>query len=146
MLREVLTLISLGAALSTAASAADLSVTGAWIRLLPGELPAGGYFVLRNESGRATELIGARAPDFARIELHRSVERDGLQTMVRIDRIPVPAHGTIEFRPGGYHLMLMGRRHPLAVGDTVHVRLTLADGNEIPVDFTVRGPAATGAQ
>jgi copper(I)-binding protein len=146
MLREVVTAISLWAVLSTGAWAADLSVTGAWIRLLPGDLPAGGYFVLRNETDGPVELIGARAPDFARIELHQSVERNGLQTMVRIDRVPVPPRSTVEFRPGGYHLMLMGRRHPLAVGDTVHVTLTLADGAEIGVDFAVRGPAATGPQ
>ena len=113
-----------------------------WIRLLPGDLPAAGYFVLHNDSSRGVTLVGAAAPDFERVELHRSVERDSLETMEPVDSIEVQAHGKLQFRPGGYHLMLMQPRRPLSVGDVERVTFSFEDGTELAVDFDVL--SATG--
>lgn len=141
----------LGAALLALALAActrggSLSASDAWIRLLPGDLPAGGYFVLRNDGDGAVTLVGASAPDFASVQLHRSVQRNGLQTMERVASLPVPAHGEVEFRPGGYHLMLMRAQRKLEVGETERVTLHMADGTDIAVEFAVRGAAGTGGE
>jgi copper(I)-binding protein len=126
--------------------AGRVSVSDAWIRLLPGDLPAAGYFVLHNGTNRELELIGAAAPDFAQVGLHRSTEQKGMQGMAPVTAVQVPAHADIEFKPGGYHLMLMQAERKLAVGGTAHIELRLADGTQIPVDFAIRGPAGTGSR
>lgn len=135
-------------ALLTAATALaqSPSVSAAWIRLLPGDLPAAGYFVLKNDSDRAATLVGASTPAFASAQLHETVDKNGLDRMVHVESVPVAAHAALQFRPGGYHIMLMHARRSLKVGDTVRITLRLADGTEIPADFIVRGPAATGAE
>jgi copper(I)-binding protein len=129
---------------SAPALAQGLAVSGAWIRLLPGDLPAAGYFVLRNDGEKAAKLVGASSPAFASAQLHETVDEHGLEKMVHVASVPVAAHASLRFRPGGYHIMLMHRRRGLEVGDTVEITLRLADGTKIAADFAVKGPAATG--
>ena len=40
-------------------AASELSVTNAWLRALPGRLPAAGYFTLRNATLKPVTLSGA---------------------------------------------------------------------------------------
>ena len=127
--------------LAAAGCTDGVTVSGAWIRSLPGDLPAAGYFTMHNPGSRGATLVGASAADFEAVELHQSVERDGLQTMAPVDSVEIPGHGELEFRPGGYHLMLMRPRRPLAVGDTEPITLRFEDGSQLHVDFAVRTAA-----
>jgi len=131
----------LACALVAASSwAADLTVSGAWIRQLPAGAPAGGYFTLHNHGSRATELVGASSPDYAMVMLHKTVENGGTSTMVGVDSIELPAGGAISFSPGGYHLMLMHAKRRFELGSRVPVTLRFDDGRTLDADFEVRGP------
>ncbi|HKJ94748.1 MAG TPA: copper chaperone PCu(A)C [Gammaproteobacteria bacterium] len=131
---------------AVSAAANGLTVSAPWVRVMPGDLPCGGYFTLENGSDQDVTLIGASVPDFARAMLHNSVSENGVEKMVPVDRVTVPAHGEIRFQPGGYHVMLMKRRHSLSIGDTVPVTLRFADGRTVEASFKLRGPAAMGAE
>jgi copper(I)-binding protein len=48
----------------------------------------------------------------------------------------------VQFAPGGYHLMLMKRQQPLAVGDEVDITLEFEDGRRLPVTFRAVSPAS----
>lgn len=109
------------------------------IRLLPGDRPLAGYVTVANNSGEQVTVIGASSPDFGMVMLHRSVERDGQSSMEHVAELPVAAGATVRFEPGGYHLMLMHARRSLAVGDTVPITITFANGDSRKVNFTVRG-------
>lgn len=138
----------LGAALAAAAashaasSAADggLEIRDAWIRWLPSGLPAAAYLTLVNHSDRPVALVSASSDAYHEISLHQSMTHQGMSHMAPVPQISVPAHSTLRFSSGGYHLMLMRPTRPLAPGD--HVRLTLhfADGAERGVSFEVRAP------
>ncbi|MGH8121609.1 MAG: copper chaperone PCu(A)C [Rudaea sp.] len=130
--------------LAFAAQAAGnaVSVTHAWVRWLPGDLPAGGYATIENRGGSAIRLLGADSSDYAMVMLHRSVEQNGVERMLAVDGMDVPAHGSAALAPGGYHLMLMQARHAIAPGASVHMRLHFSDGSTIAVDFIARSPAA----
>jgi copper(I)-binding protein len=130
-------------ALTLTACTQGLAISDAWIRLLPGDLPAAGYFVLYNDSDRPATLVGASAPSFERVEVHQSVERQGLESMIHMDAVGIRPHETLRFQPGGYHLMFMGPRRALAVGDVEPVTLRLADGTELTVEFAVRSATGT---
>lgn len=58
-------------AVSTAAMA-DLEINEAKLRLLPGDLPAAGYFMLTNKGSKPVTLTGAQSSDFAQAMMHRS--------------------------------------------------------------------------
>lgn len=130
-------------AMAVPALGAGLAVSNAWIRLLPGDLPLAGYLHLVNTSGHDLTLVSADSPDFNQVMFHRSMRRDGMDQMIHLDRITLPKGGELTFAPGGYHLMLMGRRHPLARGQHVKITLHFQDGGAQTVEFVVRG--ASGA-
>lgn len=130
--------------LAFAAPSAPVQVRNAWIRWLPAGLPAGGYMQLQNQSARPIDLIGASSPDYGRVMLHHSVMKDGTMQMLPVARLTIPAGGDFEFKPGGYHIMLMQPVHAVKPGDQVAVTLRFAGGSPMTVHFLVRKADATG--
>ncbi|MNF34266.1 hypothetical protein D3C84_151030 [compost metagenome] len=127
---------------SAVAVAADLEVRDARLRLLPGDLPAGGYFSLRNGTGKAVLLLGAESPAFEQVMMHQSTEKDGVASMAPVSQLELAPGEVVRFAPGGYHLMLIHRLRSLAVGDEVTVTLLFAEGRRLPVTFQVVSPAS----
>ncbi len=58
--------------------------------------------------------------------------------MVHVDSVPVPAHGSVAFKPGGYHLMCMKPKPAMKPGATVSVSLEFADGTKTVANFAVK--------
>ena len=139
LLRQGLALF-LVLSMGPAVAAPPPAITNAWIRWLPGSGPLGGYLEVHNRSGKPLELVGASGPAFSRIQLHRSIQVHGMDKMIHLHSVTIPADGTLRFHPGGYHLMLW-RQRPVAIGDDVEIRLRFADGERETVQFRVRGPA-----
>lgn len=134
--------IVLAAAIFAAgAHGAELGVSNAWIRLLPAGVPAGGYFTVHNAASTPAQLVGASSAVFGQSMMHESIEERGRSRMVHVEKVAVPAGSTLEFAPGGYHLMLMQPTRALAVGETVPVTLEFSSGERITTRFVVRGPA-----
>ncbi|KES20087.1 MULTISPECIES: copper chaperone PCu(A)C [Pseudomonas] len=121
---------------------AAIEVGDARIRILPGDLPAAGYFTLTNDSPTSVTLEGAESPAFASVMMHQSVQRDGTASMQHLMQVEIPANGKLSFAPGGYHLMLMQRQVPLAVGDKVQMTLKFSDGQRVPATFTAVLPGS----
>lgn len=129
-------------ALSAGAMATELSVTNARLRLLPGDLPAAGYFSLSNQGKKPAVLVGAESPAFERAMVHKSTQENGIAGMKPVPRLELQPGETVEFAPGGYHLMLMQRKKPLAVGDKVRATLLFQDGRRLPMVFVAVAPAS----
>lgn len=127
---------------SLPALAGNINVTGAWLRLLPGGLPLAGYARVVNTGKHVIVLTGASSPEFFRVQMHRSVTRNGMETMIRVGPMKIGPGKSIDFAPGGYHFMLMGRKHPLHVGEQIPITLKFSDNTHLTVEFVVRG--ATG--
>lgn len=132
------------AALAHAGTAAQVTASHAWIRVLPGALPAGAYVVLRNDGDERIALTGASSPAYGETMLHESSGAGGVNRMRMVDAVPIPAHGTQALAPGGYHLMLMDAKRPVRPGDTVRITLKFGDGSTLPVDFIARPASALG--
>lgn len=97
-----------------------------------------GYFVVENKGRTDRNLTGASSPLFSDIQVHETVERDGTTSMRPAKSVAVPAGGSIEFAPGGFHLMLMQRRKDLQVGDRVPVALEFEDGGSQSAVFVIK--------
>ncbi|QWT18444.1 copper chaperone PCu(A)C [Bacillus sp. NP157] len=127
-----------------AADGAAVKASDAWIRILPGGLPAGGYVTLANSADHAVAVTGAESPAYADAMIHRSSTETGMGRMEMVDKVPVPAGGKVAFSPGGYHVMLMQPKKPVNAGDKVMVTFEFADGSKLPVTFVARPANATG--
>lgn len=128
--------------LGCATEAQHVKISGAWIRLLPANLPAGGFVTLQNDSDQTVTLRSASSAAYGSVMLHKSSTEGGMGRMEMVDSLAVPAHGKAELSPGGYHLMMMNAPKPLAVGDKVVVTLVFGDGSSSQVGFVVRAANA----
>jgi len=125
-----------------AAAEAGLALSDSYIRTIIPMRPAAGYFTLTNNGATAVSLVGASSPGCGSVMLHESKTVNGVDTMVPVKSVDVPAHGSVSFAPGGYHLMCMKPAATLKPGTKVPVTLTFKDGGTLTGTFPVRG--ATG--
>jgi copper(I)-binding protein len=58
--------------------------------------------------------------------------------MEPVARLEIPAGGTVQLAPGGYHIMLIGLTKDLNVGDTVQVTLKFEKAGDVTVTAQVR--------
>lgn len=130
-------------AADTGTAASDIHVGKAWMRILPGDLPAGGYAVIRNDGDTAHDITRARSKAYEKVMLHRSTNEGGMSHMQMLHELTIPAHGETTLAPGGYHLMMMHPVHPVKPGDTVTVTLQFNDGSTLDVDFAARPANST---
>jgi len=117
-----------------------IQVRQAWIRWLPGSAPAGGYLTLINGGDRPVSLVAVVSSGYGTVAMHRSQLRDGISTMVAVERIIIAAHSTLNFASEGYHLMLTAPPIPVQPGDQVPVTLIFSDGTRLTVPFALRQP------
>ena len=117
-----------------------LEVRDAWIRLLPGNLPGGGYLTLVNPGDLARNLTGASSDDYGSVSLHQSVRQGDVSSMHPVEVITVKPHSTLVLGDSGYHLMLMNAKKALKPGDKVTITLHFADGSQISCPFQLRSP------
>lgn len=143
-----LPLLAIGLMFATASHATEaehIRASQAWIRVLPGDLPAGAYVTLENTGARPASLRDAHSASYASAMLHQSSSEGGVSRMAMVESLAIPAHGKAELSPGGYHLMLMKAATPVKVGDKVKVTLIFGDGSSLDADFIARPANATSA-
>lgn len=135
-----ITILALVFVLPSVTQARGAVVENAIIRLLPGNLPAAGYFTLNNLSDESIILKGAESAIYGKVMMHESKEKDGMVHMEQVSAITLKPGEIVDFKPRSYHLMLMMRREPVAIGDKVSIRLVFENGHHISVDFKTVSP------
>jgi hypothetical protein len=140
--------VAAAASLGTVPSAraeGRLTVYDAWIRMAPpGATMMAGYATLKNEGDSPLKVLTVQSDAFRQSSIHETVVDRGVSRMRELPRIDMAPGATVEMKPGGAHLMLMEPRHPILVGDKVHMVFLLADGTRVETYFDVVAPDATG--
>jgi uncharacterized protein YcnI len=124
----------------------DITVSAGWSRATPGGAKVGaGYLTLTN-TGREPDRLVAASSDIAEsVEIHEMSTRDGVMVMRPLDEGLAIAPGqTVALTSGGYHLMLIGLKAPLAEGKSVAVTLQFARAGKMAVLLDVLGVGAQG--
>jgi len=126
-----------GLAAAETVTAGDLQITDARIFETAATAKAGGgYATITNQGDSADALIDVAA-DFPKVELHESYEEDGVMKMQHVERLEIPAGGSAELAPGGYHVMFMGLSEPFEQGDEIPVTLSFEKAGDVEVIFHV---------
>jgi len=135
-----------GHADATAVHAGDLAIDAAWVRaMLPGQPAGGGYLTVTNGGAAADRLIGVESPAAGKVEIHTmSVVNDVMAMRPVEGGLEIPAGGTVELKPGGFHVMFMQVARPFAEGATVPVTLVFEKAGRVDVPFPVRAAAGGG--
>jgi periplasmic copper chaperone A len=123
-----------------------IRVLVAWIRWLPGGLPAAGYLTLTNTGDKTLALDRASSAFYGDVSIHRSITHGTTVEMAPVKELTLEPHATLEFESSGYHLMLM---QPAGSADTaadIPITLHFSDGSFLTVPFQVRkNPAGNSA-
>lgn len=122
-------------------SVADVVVSDAKVRLLPPGVPnTSAYFSIENTSDTDVILVSGSADFVETVELHNHIMKGDVMKMVQQQEVIVPAGESVEFQPGGLHLMLFGLKSVLNEGQMVNLSLIQKDGSEIQFEATVVMP------
>ena len=126
-----------------AQSKGDLEIEKPWARATaPGAAVGGGYLVIRNKGAGGDRLVGVSSPVSARVEIHEMAMEKDTMRMREVKGVDVPAKKSVEFKPGGYHLMLIELKAPLKQGDKVPVTLRFEKAGEVKTELVVESLAA----
>jgi len=140
--------------------AAGLTITDAWAREVQGQgvaymtitggesadalLKASVPATVAKEAQLHETTAGMEAPtttagDAPETSTAPSTTMGGMSmSMKPIDKIAIPANGTVQLKPGGFHIMLIDVPTPFTAGDTIPVTLTFEKAGTKTVDATVR--------
>ncbi|MGH8403048.1 MAG: copper chaperone PCu(A)C [Gammaproteobacteria bacterium] len=117
----------------------SVAASHVWIREAPpGVSVMAGYLTLENLSGQTLTLVGVTSPDFRSVMVHKTVQLNGMDSMEPVTGLAIPAHKSVVFAPGGYHLMLMQPVKRLYDGDLVTLMLTFSDHSSLIIMAPVR--------
>ena len=82
--------------------------------------------------------MSASSPAVDHVEIHEMAVKDGIMTMRPVPGgLPVPPHGSLVLKSGGYHLMLIKPKQPLMAGYTLPITLTFEKAGTRTVDLKV---------
>jgi periplasmic copper chaperone A len=124
-----------------------LVIEGAWARPTPeGTSISAGYLKITNRGDKPDTLLGASTPAANSAELHESaVDAEGVMTMRPLENgLEIKPGQTVELKPAGVHIMILGIKAPLKEGQTVPVTLDFKSAGKIEVPFAVKPMAASG--
>ena len=135
---NALTAIFFGGALASASFAqAAPMVEAAWSRPAAQGSTGVGFMTLVNPGTKADALIAVQSPAAREVQVHLSSVSGGMASMQAVASTPLSAGGRVTFAPGGYHLMFLGLKRPLKVGDSLAATLVFASGARVTARFAV---------
>jgi copper(I)-binding protein len=124
-------------------SAGDLIIANAWMpQPLQGAKTGAIYLRIENRGNEADQLLGVESPVAQDLMVHESKESGGVMKMLPQTSVEIPAHGEVELRPMGMHVMAMGLRSTLKDADRFPVTLNFRRAGPVAIDVVVQPPNA----
>jgi copper(I)-binding protein len=120
-------------------------VEDAWVRAVPPVSTMSAAFMeIKNEGTQEDYLVGVSSPIAEVSEIHTTIMEGGMMKMRKLERVKIPAGESVEFKPGGKHIMLINlKRHPKP-GDEVRLILEFQKSGKIEVIARVKGMNTEG--
>lgn len=127
-----------------AQATAPVVVDGAWARAsVQGQKATGAFMRLTAKDG--ARLVRIETPVAGVAEVHEMKMEGDIMKMRAVPALDLPAGKTVELQPGGYHVMLLDLKAPLAKGSTVPVTLVFQDAKGVETQLPLQLPVATQA-
>jgi hypothetical protein len=118
----------------------DITIKEPWSRPAMAGGNGAAFMTITNATGQDDRVVSAETSVAAMVELHETIQQDGVMSMIhQPEGFLLPAGEILELKPGGKHVMLMGLANPLEPGQTYQLTLNLEKAGPIVVDVTVSG-------
>src|SRR5262249_2376444 len=130
-------------ALMTTAAAAhefkvgSLEIGHPWARATPkGASVGAGYLKIPNKGSAPDRLVGGSSPVADRFEVHEMAMADGVMKMRPLPNgLEIKPGQTVELKPGGSHIMLLGLKQPLEAGKMVKGTLVFKKAGTVEIEY-----------
>ncbi|HMF26104.1 MAG TPA: copper chaperone PCu(A)C [Pseudolabrys sp.] len=117
----------------------SLRISTPWVRATPsGAGVGGGYMTITNTGGSSDRLVGGSSDISARFEIHQMSMDNGVMKMRPVENgVEIKPGQTVEFSPGGFHVMFVGLKKPFEQGQRIAALLQFEKAGRVAVNFTV---------
>ncbi len=106
----------------------QISIHQATVRgLPPGQKTTAAFLNLTNNGEKTLNLKMIKTEVAEKVEVHETIETGGQMQMRKIEQLSIDAGQTIEFKPSGKHLMLMGLTRPLKDGEVIEMKMCFGE-------------------
>ena len=125
--------------LSNTSYADSVTVKHPYVRAVPdGQINSAAFMVLKNTSAQDRLLVSAHSNISKVVELHTHKKEGGMMRMRQVDSIAIKAGSKTVLKPGGLHVMFIGLKQALKVGDKVDFVLEFDDGTKMELSAPVK--------
>ena len=126
------------------AQTAPVQVEGAWARAsVPGQKGTGAF--MRLTSKETVRLVRAESLAAGVTEVHEMKMEGDIMKMRAVPALELPAGKTVELKPGGYHVMLMDLKGPVAKDSVLPITLVFEDARGVQSKLNLSLPVGTAA-
>jgi periplasmic copper chaperone A len=120
-----------------------ISVEHAWARATTATAKTGAaYFTIVNKGATDDRLVAASSPASDKAQLHVTIEDKGVMKMRPMPDLAIKPGATVSLVPGQMHLMLIGLKAPLKLGESFPITLTFEKAGHVEVQVKVEKPGA----
>lgn len=131
-------------AAAAGAASQPVQVKNAWVRaMVAGQQSTGAFMTVTART--ATRLVAVASAVAGVAEVHEmKIDRD-IMKMRAVPVLELPAGKSVQFKPGGFHVMLMDLKQPLTLGSTVPLTLFFKDEKGVESRLDLMLPVAVTA-
>lgn len=121
-----------------------VKVEAAWARAtVQGQKGTGAFMKITAREG--TQLVGVSSSAAGVAEVHEMKMDGDIMKMRALPSLDLPAGKAVEFKPGGYHIMLMDLKQALTVGSKLPLTLSFKDANGVQSKLELSLPVSSVA-
>lgn len=100
----------------------QIEVKNVWARPtrvgMGGKVTSAAYMIIANKGDETDRLVGIMSDVAEAAEIHQTIREGDVMRMQPVTGgLEIPAGGSVELKPGGYHIMLIGVKRELKPGD-----------------------------
>jgi hypothetical protein len=125
--------------ISSVHAASAIKIDNAWSPEAPPVAKVmAGYMTIHNLGAKDTQIKSAKSTLFKRVEIHLTEMDNGMMRMIKEDNLTIPAKSAVELKPGGLHMMLIGKLKDVKAGSAIPVTVTFANGEHVEIKLMVK--------
>jgi len=122
----------------TDAKRPQLFLSNSWMRQpIAGRDMSAVYVTIGNGGTADDTLLSAKSDMAARIEIHTTIEENGIASMKKMDMAAVPAEEGLVMAPGGAHLMIFGLKKDFKDGEQIDLSLSFEKSDPMTIQVPI---------
>jgi periplasmic copper chaperone A len=139
--RALLLTLCVGALLAGCGASPGVQVRDPWARPTPAMATMGAaYMTITSVTGDRLTAVHVPPSIADRAEIHEVLTDSlGAMRMQPVSGVDLPAGEPVTFRPGAWHVMLIGIRRPLVAGESFEMTLRFVHSRSVEARVRVRG-------